>query len=1057
VGAVATATGVNSTAIQQFVTNWTNFFTANPSAHVGLTVTQAAYGAAFGDAIGVALTNPTSANLQTVVSTTQGQAPVQFSPNTIAGFVANALIDVATGQYQTGVALGALPAHTPLQGEFNITANGVFLTQNIDTPTSGFAGGPNGTPLLNGFTATAKDTVFNALPFVTPLGLANNTLNSGDNLQTTGAATGATTLNFTTTGAAAANPAFANNVTMNGVNQLNITNAFAGVGGFRGDITGLLKESNTNSNGPVVLGGIGQGLKTLLTDISVSGFGGPNGSVINAVVLATALGDATKNLNVNLSGTLGARTAGGADIFIVGNDTGGGTAGTPNLTYGTMTITAANQTNLQLQNGGGPLPAAGVDGLQNLVLKGAGDIALGQDAPGNHQLLKSIDSSAATGSVFLTGASAGNASNAEGTGGGGANPAWLFGSAVGLLNDNVAGNPFALTSVVLGAGLTVLDVSSATVAQMAALKTGAGTGITTNPNDEIIVNSAVADTTSAATFANIKGFSIVGVGGAAAAGNANGAGGTMNMANLPGFNTIIYKTAAQNGAAGTNTQLTVNNGPGTLTVNAENNTGAPSSLVVNGPGGISDTFNLIMGNLPQNAVDTLGTAAAVAIAANINGYELVTLTSLGGTSAGTNNLGYVQLTPTIGGPEQVTIAGDHNITIGNAAGVGMGGIADVRGGLLELNNLRIIDTDTGVTRLVGANQANASPLSFTAPNDVVSLGSQHPYSTNAVFIDASTSGGFIMQAGDANVGAGTNNQIKGATGFGNVLGGSIGKDTFTASTSDVSNTIYTDGGADSITLPGSHTTSQHIGLYVGVNNTNAGGVVPGAAELGQAGSLTNINDIPRIGFWGSAFGTTPTGHAGGTYNGLANGTGTSASQAIIAGGANAFVPGTDVLDFAAGAWAILGANHGLTAGNLVSGSIPIVALPGFTAATSQMILPSVGAVAANSVAAGTNLILLDGVFANANQVAQTLIAVTGNVHFAGALAPANSAHMLVAYNDGSGSTHIADMDLFNPFGIGLSDTNTLAVHVSDMVQLTGVSFASFSANANASVHFVATT
>jgi hypothetical protein len=326
-----------------------------------------------------------------------------------------------------------------------------------------------------------------------------------------------------------------------------------------------------------------------------------------------------------------------------------------------------------------------------------------------------------------------------------------------------------------------------------------------------------------------------------------------------------------------------------------------------------------------------------------------------------------------------------------------------------------------------------------------------------VFIDASTSGGFIMQAGDANVGAGTNNQIKGATGFGNVLGGSIGKDTFTASTSDVSNTIYTDGGADSITLPGSHTTSQHIGLYVGVNNTNAGGVVPGAAELGQAASMTSITDVPRIGTWNALFGSTPTGHAGGTYNGLLNGQGTSANQTIVAGGANAFVPGTDVLDFAAGAWAILGANHGLTAGNLVSGSIPIVGLPGFTAATSQMILPSVGVVAANSVAAGTNLILLDGVFTGgANQVAATLIAVTGNVHFAGALAPANSAHMLLAYNDGSGNTHIADMDLFNPFGIALSDTNTLSVHVSDMVQLTGVSYATFQANANASVHFVAT-
>jgi hypothetical protein len=55
----------------------------------------------------------------------------------------------------------------------------VFLTQGIDTPNSGFASDANGTPLVPpGFTATVANTLFNALPFVTPLGLANNTLNT---------------------------------------------------------------------------------------------------------------------------------------------------------------------------------------------------------------------------------------------------------------------------------------------------------------------------------------------------------------------------------------------------------------------------------------------------------------------------------------------------------------------------------------------------------------------------------------------------------------------------------------------------------------------------------------------------------------------------------------------------------------------------------------------------------------------------------------------------------------------------------------------------------------
>ena len=58
--AVANITGTNVTAIQVFVQNWINFYTANPAATQGLTITQASFGAAFGDAVGVALLNPTA-------------------------------------------------------------------------------------------------------------------------------------------------------------------------------------------------------------------------------------------------------------------------------------------------------------------------------------------------------------------------------------------------------------------------------------------------------------------------------------------------------------------------------------------------------------------------------------------------------------------------------------------------------------------------------------------------------------------------------------------------------------------------------------------------------------------------------------------------------------------------------------------------------------------------------------------------------------------------------------------------------------------------------------
>jgi hypothetical protein len=130
--AVATATGVNANAIQQFVTNWINFYTANPTATQGLSVTLASYGAAFGDAVGVALVNPTAANLQTLVP--------------------NALIDIAEGSYVAGTPLGPQATHALLQGEFQLFSalSGPLVLNNV----------PNGATLVaDGFGAGNKLSV----------------------------------------------------------------------------------------------------------------------------------------------------------------------------------------------------------------------------------------------------------------------------------------------------------------------------------------------------------------------------------------------------------------------------------------------------------------------------------------------------------------------------------------------------------------------------------------------------------------------------------------------------------------------------------------------------------------------------------------------------------------------------------------------------------------------------------------------------------------------------------------------------------------------------------
>jgi len=74
----------------------------------GLTVAAAAFGATLGDTVGAAIDSNT------------GHAPILHTEvigDTLAGFVANGLVDIAEGAYKLGVPLVGLPAHALLQGE----------------------------------------------------------------------------------------------------------------------------------------------------------------------------------------------------------------------------------------------------------------------------------------------------------------------------------------------------------------------------------------------------------------------------------------------------------------------------------------------------------------------------------------------------------------------------------------------------------------------------------------------------------------------------------------------------------------------------------------------------------------------------------------------------------------------------------------------------------------------------------------------------------------------------------------------------------------------------
>src|SRR5262249_31255411 len=202
--------------------------------------------------------------------------------------------------------------------------------------------------------------------------------------------------------------------------------------------------------------------------------------------------------------------------------------------------------------------------------------------------------------------------------------------------------------------------------------------------------------------------------------------------------------------------------------------------------GPSDTFNLGVG---FNAVGDEPAASGALGAVTITGEEIVHITSRGVNG---NSTFLVTLTPSLAGNEQVTIDGTKNIAFSNFQN---GAIQDVVSGALNPNNMIITITDTGVVTFNGSLQVT-TPLHFTPVGDSTDL----VFSTNAVAIDASKSGGLIMTAGDANytssttVAGSAGDNIIGSTTAGNVLGGAIGDSARTAN-NNAGRTIYTHEGA----------------------------------------------------------------------------------------------------------------------------------------------------------------------------------------------------------------------------------------------------------------------
>jgi hypothetical protein len=130
------------------------------------------------------------------------------------------------------------------------------------------------------------------------------------------------------------------------------------------------------------------------------------------------------------------------------------------------------------------------------------------------------------------------------------------------------------------------------------------------------------------------------------------------------------------------------------------------------------------------------------------------------------------------------------------------------------------------------------------------------------------------------------------------------------------------------------------------------------------------------------------------------------------------------------------AEYGLTGGTLAVGSV---------AANVDAVIGA--QTAGSNVAANVTLVeITDQTFANASALATAL---EGSEHLIFSGAPAGGAsHVLVAYNDGTGSTRIANVGVMG----SSPDTHFDAVTGSDLVQLIGVSVTSLAAH---NIHFLA--
>jgi hypothetical protein len=308
----------------------------------------------------------------------------------------------------------------------------------------------------------------------------------------------------------------------------------------------------------------------------------------------------------------------------------------------------------------------------------------------------------------------------------------------------------------------------------------------------------------------------------------------------------------------------------------------------------------------------------------------------------------------------------------------------------------------------------------------------------------SATAGLLMPIGAPNFAYGltaetsTGSIVVGSATAGNVLGGSIGNDVFQGvQIANRADTFFTGGGADTIILAAGRGVGSHIGLYASNMTSDPSQAQPGTAVPSLRGSIVDINDTPQLGWWGQGSGKLG-GPISDAMTNAGSGTGVSSSMSRVYN----FESGTDFvqvdrINISQRAFSDL-------IRDVTPGSGPTLGAAVF----SNLLNPGDTVTVTDA-----NVLVFSNArtYANASELAGVLANDITDVSF-GSFQSNTFNHYIVAYQDNSGSTRIADMNIQSqtPFdNTAVHAGKTMAI--SDMVQLVDVSIDQLYAG---NIHFV---